>query len=107
MSFFPKVQTKIYSFLSNPSFTTYGMIGLTTVVLAALTVFDSASDNDGKAEDGYVSQLFNKSEDQQEQDQEQNQETGLVSSLTGGANKHRKKTKKHLKRLRKTHHKKS
>lgn len=107
------LQTKVYSVFSNPSFMTYGMIGITTVVLAALTVFDSANDDTLSDEESYVSQLFNTNEDvQEEQEQEkekekeQQQETSLLSALTGGSNNNRKKTKKHLKRFRKTHHKK-
>jgi len=118
---------------SNPTFMTYGMIGLTTVILAALTVFDSADNNDNDNNtnnESYVSQLFGQTkgdsqkQEQQESEQqeeeyseqkeeealqeEQQQETGLISALTGGSYKNKKtKTKRNLKQFRrKTHHKK-
>jgi hypothetical protein len=56
----------------NPSLLTYGMIGMTTVILAALTVFDSSVDNTNE-ETSYVSQLF-----AQESPEE---ESGLLSSI--------------------------
>ena len=84
----------------HPTMLTYGMIGITTVVLAALTVFDSSSDNDAsETEESYVSQLLGSNEE----------ETGLVSSLMagseqvveGGQGRH-----SHAKTRRRHHHKK-
>lgn len=57
----------------NPDILTYGMIGMTTIILAALTVFDSTSTEEGQdTDDGFVSQLLGK--------EEQN-EAGLISSI--------------------------
>jgi hypothetical protein len=102
-------------FFANPSIFTYGLIGMTTIILAALTVFDSTEEN-GDPDKSYVSQLLQNEppsqEAQQEAQQEQQQETSIVSSLYGGDNESaqsggRKKTRRNLKRAyRKTHHKK-
>jgi len=61
-----------------PTMLTYGMIGMTTIILAALTVFDSA--DAGEEEPSYVSQLFG-DQDKINQDKE---ETGLISSMFSG-----------------------
>jgi len=56
----------------NPNLLTYGMIGMTTVILAALTVFDSTTTEAEEKDEGFVSQLLGKDE--------QN-EAGLISSI--------------------------
>ena len=96
------MELQLHPIFTNPSFMTYGMIGITTFILAALTVFDSAPNNDTTNTDSYVSQLFNQNN---EGEQQQQQETGLISALTGGSNRNKKNTKKNNKRFRKTHHK--
>jgi hypothetical protein len=89
----------------NPTLLTYGMIGITTVILAALTVFDSNTEPE-KEEPSYVSQLF--------QSEEQETEPGLLSSILpqsndevsggGKSSKTRRNKKKHANR--KTRHRK-
>lgn len=71
--------------MMSPTVLTYGMIGLTTIVLAAVTLYDSAEDDDieESEEPSYVSQLF-QSSDADKPSAPEVQETGLVSSLLSG-----------------------
>lgn len=56
----------------SPNLLTYGMIGITTFILAALTLVES-NEQEKDEEDSYVSQLFNT--------EESKEEAGLLSSI--------------------------
>lgn len=86
--------------IANPNLLTYGMIGMTTVILAALTVFDSNTE-ESTDNTSYVSQLFQREEPQEEGLlssilQEQDSNSGNSgTSITGGKSK---KTRRHKKK---------
>jgi hypothetical protein len=81
-------------FGNNTSVIAYSMIGLTTVVLAALTVFQSSTEPE--SDKSFVSELL-------QTNNEVDKNASLISGLSGGNKKTRKN---HKKNNRKTKHRK-